>query len=76
MSNPYARLLSLIPKKAEFIGTVTYADHPNYKVQLMDSSGLLLCTSTTEFKVNARVFVAGTEIKRSAPIGTVTKIEV
>ncbi|MEB3753829.1 hypothetical protein [Acinetobacter sp. MD2(2019)] len=76
MSNPYQKLLDLLPKTPEFIGTITYASHPNYKVLVVDGTGLLLCTSSTQFSVGNRVFVAGTEIKRSALAGTVATIEV
>lgn len=76
MSNPYQKFLDLLPKTPEFIGTITYANHPNYKVLIVDGSGLLLCTSATEFSAGSRVFVSGTEIKRSALTGTVGRIEI
>jgi hypothetical protein len=76
MSNPYQKFLDLLPKTPEFIGNITSADHPNYKVLVVDGTGLLLCTSAVKFSVGDRVYIAGTEIKRSAPTGTVGRIEV
>ncbi|MBF7696609.1 hypothetical protein [Acinetobacter rathckeae] len=76
MSNPYQRLLELLPKTPELIGDITSADHPNYKVLIIDSTGLLLCTSATQFKTGDRVFVAGTEVKRIAPSGNTGTIEI
>lgn len=66
----------MLPKTPEFIGTVQSADHPNYKVLVVDGTGLVLCTSTTVFNVGAKVYISGNEIKRSAPIGVVYQIEV
>lgn len=76
MSNPYQKFLDLLPKTPEFIGNITSVDHPNYKVLVVDGTGLLLCTSAVKFSVGDRVYIAGTEIKRSAPTGTVGRIEV
>lgn len=66
----------MLPKTPEFIGTVQSADHPNYKVLVVDGTGLVLCTSATIFNVGAKVYISGNEIKRSAPIGVVYQIEV
>lgn len=76
MSNPLQRLIDLIPKDPEFIGTVQQADHPSYKVLVVDGTGLVICTSSTAYNVGDRVFISGTEIKRSAPVGDVLQIEV
>ena len=76
MSNPYQKFLDLLPKTPEFIGNIISVDHPNYKVLVVDGTGLLLCTSAVKFSVGDRVYIAGTEIKRSAPTGTVGRIEV
>ena len=38
MSNALSRLLDLLPKTPEFIATVQSADHPNYKVLVVDDS--------------------------------------
>lgn len=76
MSNALQRFLDLIPKSPEFIGTITFADHPNYKVLVVDGSGLVICTSSARYNLGDRVFVANNEIKRSAPTGTVTQIEI
>ena len=76
MSNALKRLLDLIPKAPEFVGTITSEDHPQYKVLVVDGSGLVMCTSSTKYAVNTRVFVSGQEIKRVAPEGTVVQIEV
>lgn len=76
MSNALSRFLDLLPKTPEFVGTVQSAEHPNYKVLVVDGTGLVLCTSSTAYPVGARVFISGNEIKRSAPTGTVTQIEV
>lgn len=76
MSNALSRFLDLLPKTPEFIATVQSADHPNYKVLVVDGTGLVLCTSSTPFNVGDRVYISGNEIKRSAPTGTVTQIEV
>ena len=76
MSNALSRFLDLLPKTPEFVGTVQSADHPNYKVLVVDGTGLVLCTSSTPFNVGDRVYISGNEIKRSAPTGTVTQIEV
>ena len=69
MSNALSRLLDLLPKTPEFIATVQSADHPNYKVLVVDGTGLVLCTSSTVFSVGDRVYISGNEIKRSAPTG-------
>ncbi|MCW8041320.1 hypothetical protein [Acinetobacter entericus] len=76
MSNALQRLISLLPSDAEFVGTVQSADHPNYKVLVIDGSGLVMCTSATKYALDARVFVVGNEIKRGAPDGPVLQIEV
>lgn len=76
MSNALKRLLNLLPKLPEFIGTITHEDHPKYKVLVIDGSGLVLCTSNSRFTVGTKVFISNNEIKRSAPEGTVVQIEV
>lgn len=76
MSNALKRLLDLMPKAPEFVGTITHEDHPQYKVLVVDGSGLVMCTSSTKYAVNTRVFVSGQEIKRVAPSGAVVQIEV
>jgi len=76
MSNALSRFLDLLPKTPEFIATVQSADHPNYKVLVVDGTGLVLCTSSTVYPVGAKVYISGNEIKRSAPTGTVTQIEI
>ena len=76
MSNALQRLIDLIPKAPEFVGTVQNADHPNYKVLVVDGTGLVLCTSSTVFSVGDRVYISGNEIKRSAPTGVIYQIEV
>lgn len=76
MSNALSRLLDLLPKTPEFIATVQNANHPNYKVLVVDGTGLVLCTSSTKFFVGDKVYISGNEIKRSAPIGVVYQIEV
>ena len=76
MSNALKRLLDLMPKAPEFVGTITHEDHPKYKVLVVDGSGLVMCTSSTKDAVNTRVFVSGQEIKRLAPSGAVVQIEV
>ncbi|OTG80265.1 hypothetical protein [Acinetobacter sp. ANC 4648] len=76
MSNALKRLLDLMPKAPEFIGTITSEDHPNYKVLVVDGSGLVLCSSNSKYSVGDRVVVSENEIKRSAPTGAVVQIEV
>ena len=76
MSNALSRLLDLLPKTPEFIATVQNANHPNYKVLVIDGTGLVLCTSSTPFNAGDRVYISGNEIKRSAPTGVVYQIEV
>ncbi|KAB1852304.1 hypothetical protein F4W09_14995 [Acinetobacter tandoii] len=76
MSNAYKRLLDLIPRDSEFVGTVQTAKHPNYKVLVIDGSGLVACSASTSFEVGNRVFVRGQLIVRSAPTGEVMNIEV
>lgn len=76
MSNALSRLLDLLPKTPEFVATVQNADHPNYKVLVVDGTGLVLCTSSTRFNIGDRVYISGNEIKRSAPTGVVYQIEV
>lgn len=77
MSNALRRLLDLMPKAPEFVGTITSEDHPKYKVLVVDGSGLVMCTSSTKYAVGTRVFVSGQEVKRVAPpSGDVIKIEV
>lgn len=76
MSNVLQRLIDLMPKAPEFVGTITGVNHPNYKVLVTDDSGLVMCTSSTVYKLNDRVFVSNQEIKRLAPNGEVVQIEV
>ncbi len=76
MSNALARLIDLLPKNAEFVGTITFADHPNYKVLVVDGSGLVMCTSSTKYETGKRVFISGNEIKREALDGEVIQIEI
>lgn len=76
MSNALQRLIDLLPKSPEFVGTITSEDHPNYKVLVVDGTGLVLCTSSTKYAVGTRVFVSDQEIKRTAPSGAVVQIEV
>lgn len=76
MSNALQRLIDLLPKSPEFVGTITSEDHPKYKVLVVDGTGLVLCTSSTKYSVGTRVFVSDQEIKRTAPSGTVVQIEV
>ena len=76
MSNALKRLLDLMPKALEFVGTITSEDHPKYKVLVVDGSGLVMCTSSTKYSVGTQVFVSDQEIKRVAPSGAVVQIEV
>lgn len=76
MSNALKRLLDLLPKAPEFIGEITSADHPNYKVLVVDGTGLVICTSNTKYAVGTRVFVSNQEIKRVAPSGAIVQIEI
>lgn len=76
MSNALQRLIGLLPKVPEFIGTITSEDHPNYKVLVVDGSGLVMCTSTTRYNLGATVFISDAEIKRLAPSGEIIQIEV
>ncbi|MFH7767800.1 hypothetical protein, partial [Acinetobacter sp. BSP-28] len=66
MSNALQRLIDLLPKAPEFVGTITSEDHPKYKVLVVDGTGLVLCTSSTKYSVGTRVFVSNQEIKRTA----------
>ena len=76
MSNALKRLLDLLPKAPEFIGEITSADHPKYKVLVVDGTGLVMCTSSTKYAVGTRVFVSNQEIKRVAPSGAIVQIEI
>ena len=76
MSNALQRLIDLLPTAAEFVGTITSVDHPNYKVLVVGGSGLNLVTSSTRYNLGASVFVSDGEIKRLAPLGEVIQIEV
>jgi hypothetical protein len=76
MSNALMRLLDLLPKAPEFVGEITSEDHPNYKILVVDGTGLVMCTSSTKYAVGTRVFVSNQEIKRIAPTGAVVQIEV
>lgn len=76
MSNALMRLLDLLPKSPEFVGEITSEDHPNYKILVVDGTGLVMCTSSTKYAVGTRVFVSNQEIKRIAPTGAVVQIEV
>ena len=76
MSNALKRLLDLLPKVPEFIGEITSADHPKYKVLVVDGTGLVMCTSSTKYAVGTRVFVSNQEIKRVAPSGAIVQIEI
>ena len=76
MSNALKRLMALMPKTSEFVGTITSVNHPNYKVLVSDNSGLVMCTSVVEYRLGEKVFISNNEIKMSAPQGTVVQIEV
>ncbi|NCI79745.1 hypothetical protein [Acinetobacter kanungonis] len=76
MSNAFKRLLDLIPKEPESVGTVQSAEYPNYKVLVIDGFGLVACTASTVFQMGSRVFVRGQLIVRGAPAGEVMNIEV
>lgn len=76
MSNALQRLIGLLPKAPEFIGTITNENHPNYRVLVVDGSGLVMCTSTTRYNLGATVFISDAEIKRLAPHGEIIQIEV
>ena len=76
MSNALKRLIDLLPKTPEFVGEITSADHPNYKVLVVDGTGLVMCTSSTKYAVGTQVFVSNQEIKRVAPSGAVVQIEI
>ena len=75
MSNLLKRLQDLFPRAAEYIGEIQSADHPNYKVLLVDGTGLVMCTSATTWSVGQRVFISDQVIQREAPSGTVIDIE-
>lgn len=76
MSNALQRLIGLLPKAPEFVGTITSENHPSYKVLVVDGSGLVMCTSTTRYNLGATVFISDAEIKRLATSGDVIQIEV
>jgi hypothetical protein len=76
MSNPYDRLLRLLPQHPEYIATILNENHPNYRVQLNDNSGVAMCTSAAKFQTGDRVYISNGEIKRLAPIGNSYLIEV
>ena len=76
MSNALQRLIDLLPKAPEFIGQITHEDHPNYKVLVVDGSGLVMCTGTNRYSVGSTVFISDGEIKRLAASGDVVQIEV
>lgn len=76
MSNPYDRLLKLLPQHPEYIATILNEDHPNYRVQLNDNSGVAMCTSAAKFQTSDRVYISNGEIKRLAPTGNSYLIEV
>lgn len=76
MSNALKRLIDLLPKTSEFVGEITSADHPKYKVLVVDGTGLVMCTSSTKYAVGTRVFVSNQEIKRVAPSGAIVQIEI
>lgn len=76
MSNALQRLIDLMPKAPEFVGTVQSADHPNYKVLVVDGTGLVLCTSTTRYNIGSTVFISNGEIKRVALSSNAVQIEV
>ena len=76
MANLLNRLFDLMPVQAEFVGTVQHAEHPNYKVLVVDGTGLVSCTSSQQWYQGQRVFVQGMTIMRLAPSGDVIQIEV
>ena len=76
MTNALQRLIDLMPKAPEFVGRITHENHPNYKVLVVDGSGLVMCTSTTRYNVGSTVFISDGEIKRLAASGDVVQIEV
>lgn len=77
MNNPLQALKDILnPQHTELIGTIQSANHPNYKVLLTNDSGLVACTSNTNYSIGDRVFIANHEIKRPAPSGQIIEIEV
>lgn len=77
MSNPLQKLRELLnPQYAEYIGEITSVDHPHYKVLLKDKSGVVMCTSNTRYNLGADVIISNHEIRRPAPQGPHTEIEV
>ena len=76
MSNALQRLIDLMPKAPEFVGQITHENHPNYKVLVVDGSGLVMCTSTTRYNVGSTVFISDGEIKRIALSTNAVQIEV
>ncbi len=76
MSNALQRLIDLMPKAPEFVGEITHENHPNYKVLVVDGSGLVMCTSMTRYNVGTTVFISDGEIKRIALSSNVVQIEV
>lgn len=75
MTNFYKRLKSLFPSAAKFIGEIQSADHPNYKVLLVDGTGLVMCTSAMTWSVGQRVFISDQVIQYEAPSGDVVYID-
>lgn len=77
MSNYLQSLRELLnPQHSEYIGTIQSIDHPRYKVLLVDNSGVVLCTSNTQYNLGARVFISNQTILRPAPIGEHSEIEI
>lgn len=76
MANLFRMFLDLIPKDPEFVGTITAALHPNYKVLVVDGTGLVECRSNTVYSVGNRVLIQGQVITQLAQSGSVIIVEV
>lgn len=70
MTNPLLELRKILnPTHAEYIGTITAKDHPEYRVQLNGTSGPVLCTAQAQYNIGQTVIISNQEIKRPTPSG-------
>lgn len=76
MTSPLNKLRDLLnPQHPTFKGTITSVSHPNYRVLLSDGSGVVLCTSGTQYNLGATVFISNQTILRPAPSGEHSEID-
>lgn len=73
MSNPYKRLLGLLPRNALDVGTVTAVQADGVLVELVSGA---VVQARGEAAIGSRVYVRGRVIEGPAPVLPVGEIEI